>query len=205
MIGATFLAKRSASALTLATARSRTSASFGLPRTTPRALAAQRGISGCLRLSYGIAGGDQKPTGVPLRPLAVSTCAAKVRASLLKARSALSCCGMFSTCFSRRAKVIIALWVQSSKSNRIVVENLSKFGLALFVFLISEVSVRAESAPCAFGRRGGRVQSRRPAPGARAGGMADSSPARSRGHNREPTSHFPPSGRRLRVSAQPPQ
>jgi hypothetical protein len=34
----------------------------------------------------------------PLRyRLSASTCAAKVRASLLKARSALSCCGMFST------------------------------------------------------------------------------------------------------------
>ena len=37
---------------------------------------------------------------------------------------------------------------QSSKSNRIVVENFSKLGLALFVFLIPEVSVRAESTPC---------------------------------------------------------
>jgi hypothetical protein len=32
--------------------------------------------------------------------------------------------------------------------NRIVVENFSKLGLALFVFLIPEVSIRAESAPC---------------------------------------------------------
>ena len=29
-----------------------------------------------------------------------------------------------------------------------MVENFSKLGLALFVFLIPEVSVRAESAPC---------------------------------------------------------
>src|SRR6516162_2254352 len=39
-MGATFLAKRSASAFTLATARSRTAWSLGLPRTTPRAFAA---------------------------------------------------------------------------------------------------------------------------------------------------------------------
>src|SRR6516164_133439 len=39
-------------------------------------------------------------------------------------------------------------WSQSSKSSRIVVENFSKLGLALFVFLAPEVSIRAESAPC---------------------------------------------------------
>jgi hypothetical protein len=53
MIGATFLAKRSASALTQATARSRTSASFGLPRTTPRAFAAcSASLVRCAMLRY---------------------------------------------------------------------------------------------------------------------------------------------------------
>jgi uncharacterized protein YigE (DUF2233 family) len=37
---------------------------------------------------------------------------------------------------------------QSSNSSRIVVESFSKIGLALFVFLVPEVSVRAESTPC---------------------------------------------------------
>jgi type I site-specific restriction endonuclease len=46
MIGATFLARRSASAFVLATARSRTSSSVGLPSTTPRALAAYRASRG---------------------------------------------------------------------------------------------------------------------------------------------------------------
>jgi len=38
--------------------------------------------------------------------------------------------------------------VSRANRNRIVVENFSKLGLALFVFLIPEVSIRAESAPC---------------------------------------------------------
>jgi uncharacterized protein YigE (DUF2233 family) len=34
------------------------------------------------------------------------------------------------------------------KASRIVAENFSKLGLALLVFLVPEVSIRAESAPC---------------------------------------------------------
>ena len=34
------------------------------------------------------------------------------------------------------------------KVSSIVVENFSKLGLSLFVFLLPEISIRAESAPC---------------------------------------------------------
>jgi hypothetical protein len=42
-------------------------------------------------------------------PISASTCDANVRASLLKARSALSCCAIFSTLASRRANVMVAV------------------------------------------------------------------------------------------------
>jgi len=35
-----------------------------------------------------------------------------------------------------------------NQASRAVAENFSKFGLALLIFLIPAVSIRAESAPC---------------------------------------------------------